>query len=337
MTERPSHKLMELKLEVTYDCPLACIHCSSNAYSGNALHMGSEECLRILREASDMGVRAVAFSGGEPLVWPHIAKCVELAGSAFDEVVIYTTGNVDDFKSIATELKRVGLTRMVFSLYAATDAKHDWVTRVAGSFNKTIDALRDAHSLGLETEIHFVVTAYNYSELRAVCELGTSLGVSAVSVLRLVPQGRAAMLDGALSKEQILGVVTAIKQLRKEGFALRTGSPMNVFWVNEKPECKAALDRLIVSPDLNVSPCDAFKQVDASDIAGTTADSNLATKTLEECWTGSPYLNRVRSVLSSPPEGPCATCGSVTRCETGCLAQKYIVDGVLARTRILIA
>lgn len=325
-------KLDEIKLEVTYECPLACVHCSSDAHPGCNLQMEEDSCVRILGEAANLGVRSVAFSGGEPLVWPYIMKCVEFAGTLFDDVDMYTTGNVDAFQEKVRELKGCGLSRMIFSVYAASEAVHDRITRVAQSYSRTIDALAFADSIGLATEIHFVLTSHNHTELRSICELARQIGANAVSVLRLVPQGRGALFDGALTKEQIRSAIASIRQLRKEGYAIRTGSPMNVFGLNDDPECKAAIDRLIVSPDLRVSPCDAFKQVDAEKIAGTSDESSLRCRPLQECWTQSPYLNRVREVLGSTPTGNCAACANFANCGTGCLAQKYIASGVLSRT-----
>ena len=37
------NNLKELKIEVTYHCPLACVHCSSEANENNALNMSVDK------------------------------------------------------------------------------------------------------------------------------------------------------------------------------------------------------------------------------------------------------------------------------------------------------
>ena len=75
---RPFH-LKEFKIEVTYRCDLNCIHCSSDARPSHTLEMSRRDCLRILGDAKAMGARQVAFSGGEPLLWPHIRDAAAIA------------------------------------------------------------------------------------------------------------------------------------------------------------------------------------------------------------------------------------------------------------------
>ena len=65
-------KLQEVKIEVTHDCMLQCVHCSSVSEANTERNMGWPSCERILNEAVTMGVKEVAFSGGEPLLWEHI-------------------------------------------------------------------------------------------------------------------------------------------------------------------------------------------------------------------------------------------------------------------------
>ncbi len=64
--------LREIKIELTRNCPLACIHCSSEGYPGNSAALTKEAVLSIVDEAADLAVASIVFSGGEPLLWPWI-------------------------------------------------------------------------------------------------------------------------------------------------------------------------------------------------------------------------------------------------------------------------
>jgi radical SAM protein with 4Fe4S-binding SPASM domain len=327
--QRPFH-LRELKIEVTYRCELNCIHCSSDARPSNLLQMQREDCLRILADAILMGAEEVAFSGGEPLTWPHLADAVAAASKGGLKVTVYTAGAVNDFMATASVLFKQGAERFIFSIFGGDTTSHERITRVSGSFKQTCGAVAAARAMGLATEFHFVPMSTNYQELRDVAALGKRLGVNQVSVLRLVPQGRAVLIQGhALTKVQNLELRRQILELRKVGFKIRTGSPYNFLMVNDSPACCAGIDRLIIGPDLRIYPCDAFKQVKAEQVAGTLNFSCLRDARLQECWEKSPFLEAIREYLTTPfPQG-CSDCHELERCLSGCLAQKVIGSGNL--------
>lgn len=327
-------KLKEFKIEVTYRCDLNCVHCSSDARPSNLLEMSRDDCLRILAESAEMGTRDVAFSGGEPLLWPHIFDAVEAAVQHGLKVTLYTSGCAHDFQKTAERLYTLGTFRFIFSVFGATAPSHERVTRKAGSFENTQSAMRHALSLGLTTELHFVPMTGNYSELTDIAQLARKLGASRVSVLRLVPQGRAALVrDRALNRVQNLELRRQIQALRtKHGRDfVRTGSPYNFLMLNDSPACFAAIDRLIIGPDLRLYPCDAFKRIGAEELVKTEEWSCLTGRSLPDCWRRSPYLEAVRTYLTTDFEDPCASCKLLEKCVSGCLAQKTIAYGSLAK------
>jgi radical SAM protein with 4Fe4S-binding SPASM domain len=219
----------------------------------------------------------------------------------------------------------------VFCLFASSELLHDRITRKKDSFNQTISAIAYCKKVGITPELHFVATARNYTQLPDICSIAQSYGVAGISILRFVPQGRGKLLDKAiLSKKQNKDLISTIEHLRRVGFTIRTGSPMNVFHINTNPTCFAGVDRLIVAPNFRIYPCDAFKQIQAEEIVNTTKDSIICNNaTLSKCWSDSPYLNEVRNVLESEPVGRCNSCIEINTCNTGCLAQKYLVRGVI--------
>lgn len=320
--------LSELKLEVTYKCKLACIHCSSDAGPSSPLVMSPDECFQVLHEAIQLGVEKVVFSGGEPLLWPSLTQSVELASSGGMEVTIYTSGNVDGFKRKLEELEGSGINRIIFSVFGASSDGHDEITRIAGSFQRTGEAIELSVSRGLQVELHFVPWVTNVAELEGIVKMTTEWGASQVSVLRFVPQGRGTLLKNrALDKLQNIQLRNTILRLRSEGYQIRLGSPYNFFMLNDQPECLAGIDRLIVGPDLRIYPCDAFKQVRAEEVVGTLDYSSLKSHTLNECWEKSPFLSAIRVYLSTPFDEPCLSCTALQKCVSGCLAQKVILNG----------
>lgn len=315
----------EIKIEVTYSCPLACIHCSSNAYIDNQIQMSFEKCKEIVEQAKDLGVNEIAFSGGEPLIWDYIDAIISLTHNYGMNVCVYTSGNIPNYEERFKKLKIEGLDRAVFSIYSYKAENHERITRINGSFDKTISSIKECIKEGIKTEVHFVAVSQTFSELKQVAILCKEIGVRKISVLRFVPQGRGSLYSqGVLSKGQNLELIKIIKDLQLDGFDIRTGSPFNVLLLNNEPECYAAINRMIITPDLRIYPCDAFKNILAEDIVGTSFCSILNDNTLEDCWNNSSYLNKIRDELINPVEGPCNKCKSYDSCKSGCLAQKFI-------------
>ena len=328
-----SFTLKELKIEVTYNCPLACVHCSSNASKENQLAISLEQCMEILKDAIQLGIEQVAFSGGEPLIWEGLDSAIRYAHQSNIQTTIYTSGNISDPQTAFHHLKNCGLDRAVFSLYSDDECDHERVTRIRGSFCKTLLSIDACCKNGIVPEVHFVALASNYQKLPSIVSLAENHGASRVSVLRFVPQGRGALISDSdtMSKEQNLELKGIIQSLRTKGHDIRTGSPFNVLWLNEIPKCMAGRDRLVVAPDAAIYPCDAFKQIRAETIVGSSEFSFLSRHPLGDCWEKSEYLQVVRQAILDTPKEPCNSCPVYSQCGSGCLAQKYLYYGVLTK------
>ena len=329
---KPPYRLKELKLEVTHDCHLRCVHCSSMSEVGTSRELSLEKCKEVLSEASEMGVVEVAFSGGEPLMWPHLTDAVHMATSCDMDVSLYTTGNAKGSEQIFDELKLAGIDHVMFSLFSEDRDAHEEITKVKGSFEITLAAVKKCIDLGLDVELHFVPLPYNFRSLRPISEMCKKLGVSRISVLRLVPQGRGASNETrVLNFDENKALRQLIVDLRKEGHEIRTGSPFNALMLRDKPQCCSGIDRLTVSPELRIFPCDAFKQVTCDMMGVEDSFTSLKDASLVECWENSPYLNKVREYLTTPFAEECAVCSALEKCLSGCVAQKFHAYGSMLK------
>ncbi len=329
---KPPFKLKEIKIEVTHDCMLRCVHCSSISEDNTGRNIEWTSCKKILDDAASMGVEKVAFSGGEPLLWEHIISAVDQAARYGMDVYIYTTGNAPGAKNLLEKLYSVGLSKVMFSLFGTNARQHEKVTMSCGSYDKTIAMAEYCVTIGLFTEFHFVPLSSNYKLLSAIAELAFSMGVKRVSVLRFVPQGRGVNKNVCgLSHAQNLELRSKIKALHKQGHDIRLGSPYNFLMLREKPQCCSGIDRLTIGPDLRIFPCDAFKHIRPTDIGASSDFSCLYTNSLIECWEKSPYLGVVREYLTSDFAPECSACQKLEDCLSGCMAQKFYAFGELKK------
>lgn len=331
-THAPPFHLKEIKMEVTHACLLRCVHCSSMAGNESIRQMKWEDCSRILSEAAEMHVEEVAFSGGEPLLWQHLPKAVTYSSEKGMRPALYTTGIAPDAFRIFQDLRTAGLSRIMFSMFGSSRLLHEAVTLTEGSYDASLDAVRQCVNLGFNVEFHFVPMTMNCQELRPVAELAREVGVKRVSVLRLVPQGRGAMSgDLILSREENRALREVIIGLREEGHDIRVGSPYNVLMLKTNPECCAGIDRLTISPDLKISPCDAFKQVTSEMLGALDEYSSLCGNSLADTWHNSLFLRTIREYLTTPFARECNECKRLESCLSGCVAQKFFAHGKLAK------
>jgi len=279
-----------------------------------------------------MGVPALAISGGEPVIWDGILTLLRRVAESEMQVSLYSSGVGDHTLSVIGAMASIPRARLIFSLYSHQPEVHDYVTQGHGSHSTTVAAITSSVSLGVRTELHFTAMRLNYRDLLDVCRMAKALGVSRVSVLRLVPQGRSRnAADGRfLGKEDNLRLRELLGEARLI-IDTRIGSPYGFLHISDSPECSAGVDRLVVLPDLRISPCDAFKQVKPEELVGTDAYSQLDRWSLADCWERSPYLNAIRQHLCEPHVSPCRECGTFRWCFSGCTAQRYLTHGRLVR------
>ncbi len=323
-------RLHELKIELTQECPLACIHCSTNSSRKQRSSLPEAVVLRLLREGAELGVRKVVLTGGEPLVSATLPKAVQLARSLGIAVTVYTTGIVDNSltpmpASLAVSLAALGLNRFIFSIYSDRADVHESITRY-GTHRATLSAIRTAIATGLPVEMHFVAMQRNFRDLPGVVNLAESLGVETLSVLRFVPQGRGRTIAGRddLSQEDFRSLAETIIRLRTEhpSLVIRAGSPLNILGIGHTP-CNAAQDVLVINHRGDIFPCDAFKNVRfLDDRWGSVLYSSLT-----EVWRQSLFLNKVRQVLAAEKGSTCQSCSWSRSCQSGCLAQKVVREG----------
>jgi len=334
---KPPFYPKEIKIEVTQQCPLNCLHCSSSSNVGKLEGLSFKEVSNIITKASTLQLNKMAFSGGEPLLKEWLEDAVKLCSSLKVKTTIYTTGMHDIKFNVVTEervkaFSKNGLNKAVFSIYSDKSEVHNTVTRIDKSFDKTIHAIKTFIKNGVLCEIHFVPMKSNFKDLENIYSLAKKIGVKTISVLRFVPQGRGEMIKSIekLSNKETIELRNKIIELRsKNDIEIRLGSPYNILVVEKKVECSAAIDRIIVSPKGLVYPCDAFKNYEFP----TDKIRNIRDNDIETIWKTSPYLKAVRDYLTTDFEKPCKICTYLDSCKSGCLAQKVLLNNCFKKDK----
>jgi radical SAM protein with 4Fe4S-binding SPASM domain len=165
-------------LEITYRCNLRCIHCGLEPYlnQGTGDELTFSEIVRIFDQFFEAGVLGVSFSGGEPLCRPDLLDIMEHARKTGLFFGLKTNGTLIT-EEIARALKKMGITTVNVSLYGATPETHEHVTRVAGSFEKSIRGIEILKSNSIRVGIKTSIMKCNFHQDADISALAKQLGV----------------------------------------------------------------------------------------------------------------------------------------------------------------
>jgi len=178
--------------ELTRACDLACEHCRACAQPNRHRNeLTTEQARALIDDLAGFDRKPVlVVTGGDPMKREDVEEVVGYASergltpAMAASVTPLLTGEA------LGRLKAAGLRRLALSLDGADAATHDGVRRVAGSFDRTLEAAGAARAIDLPLQINTTVMTHNVDQLEAVADLVERTGAVLWAVFFLVPVGR---------------------------------------------------------------------------------------------------------------------------------------------------
>lgn len=197
--------LNSLSLELTNNCNLSCVHCYADSSPDEPLNAGMtlEDWKTAIRQAAALQCETVRFIGGEPTAYPGLGELVVFARAQGLKNVFLHTNGTRITESLRTILVRYSV-GLAFSLYAGHAEAHDAVTKVPGSFLRTIASIRWAVSEGLNVQVSITRIA-DQNEIDAATSMVRRMGVTVVSCDRLRPFGRGGNSSASQDLNELCG------------------------------------------------------------------------------------------------------------------------------------
>lgn len=180
-----------LAWEITRACALSCLHCRADAQPRpDPRELTTAEVMGVIDQIRDLGNPILVITGGDPLmrrdVYDLLAYAVDkglrtsLAPSA---TALVTAKNL-------ARVRRAGVRRVAISLDGPTAQAHDRFRGFSGSFQRTLEIMRDVREAGLALQINTTVSCYNLPVLAEMPEVVAKAEAVQWSVFFLVPTGR---------------------------------------------------------------------------------------------------------------------------------------------------
>lgn len=288
--------------ELTYRCNLKCVHCYQE--EDTSAELSTAEVFSIIDQLADAGTLHVNLIGGEALLRDDFFDIAGYARRKNMAVLLYSNGTLIDEKAVKA-IKRLHFAYVAISLYGSTPEVHERVTRGAGSFNRTVRAIRLLRQEGIEVRVNAMVMKQNLKEIERLndfcAETGGKLGPE--------PHITAATSGSMRPLQYRLNDADLQEYVRWE-----TVNGMNEKATRIGP-CNAGRSMVCISARGEVFPCVMLRRK-----AG-----DLRKETFRQIWTSSPLLYWLRG-LSSDDFQSCHECELRTVC-VDCPGQALYEEG----------
>jgi AdoMet-dependent heme synthase len=295
---------LDVHLDITYRCNERCVHC----YLDHEDHgeLTTAEIKNILQQLADAGVFYLTFSGGEVFMRRDFLELVEHARRLLFNVKVKTNG-VMIRKHEAQRMRALGVEQIQISIYSHRAEVHDAITKLPGSWKRSIDAVRFLKSQGLKVIVANVLMTANMYDDAGVQALARELGIQYTIDPTITPK-----IDGDTS---ILNLRIPSQELNRVFHNPDLVGDVKSFCAPPLPPgedelegypCSAGHTACYISPYGDVYPCVQFP----------LPSGNVRQQKFLDIWRNSRQLREVRSirVKELPVCSGCSHVGACTRC-----------------------
>ena len=315
---------VSLLAELTHRCPLQCPYCSNPlALERVNAELDTATWMRVLDQATELGVLQTHFSGGEPTVRQDLADLVRHAAAQGQYTNLITAGVLLDEAKLAA-LAEAGLDHLQLSIQ---DSRADNANRIGGYKGGHAKKLKVAEMVvaaGLPLTLNAVVHRQNLDHLDEIIELAVALQAKRLEVAHVQYYGwalanRAALMPTREQAERSIAVVEAAKARLKGILVIDYVVPD--YYARYPKTCMGGWGRqnLNVTPSGKVLPCHA-----AETITSLSFD-NVRDRPLAEIWYQGAAFNAYRGTDWMPE--PCRSCERRLVDLGGCRCQAFALAG----------
>ena len=252
--------------ELTYRCSEKCIHCYNEGATrnddevstrGDREELTFDDYIRIIDELYEQGLVKVCLTGGDPFSKSFAWELIDYLynkGIAFD---VFTNGQriVNDVERLANYYPRlVGV-----SIYSGIPEVHDYITRIKGSWDKSMSVVRQLSALGVPMNLKCCVMRPNVKSYYMVADIAKQHGAILQLEINLtdsIEGDRCVSKYLRMTKEQLEIV------LRDDNNPLYVGEEAPNYGGQSKlmdqNPCGAGKNSLCITPEGNVIPCCSF-------------------------------------------------------------------------------
>ncbi|WP_236607342.1 radical SAM/SPASM domain-containing protein [Sandaracinus amylolyticus] len=321
--------------EITLACDLACRHCGSRAGRDRPDELSTEQCLDLVDQMADLGVKEVSLIGGEAYLrddWTDIIRRIRARGM----MAILTTGGRGITPERARDAAAAGLQSASVSI-DGDEATHDRLRGVAGSYRAALDAMKNLRAAGVQVSANTQINRLSAPELPSVLETIADHGAHSWQIQLTVAMGRAAdEPEVLLQPYDLLEVFPMLARLaercRERGVRLWPGNNVGYFGPHEHVlrgslpkghmySCGAGRSTLGIEADGSIKGCPSLPTL-------AWTGGNIRDAKLVDIWErGGSAMRYTRDRTVEDLWGYCRTCYYADECRAGCTWTGFVLFG----------
>jgi radical SAM protein with 4Fe4S-binding SPASM domain len=320
--------------EITLRCDLACVHCGSRAGRTRPDELSTAECLDLVDQMADLGVREVTLIGGEAYLrddWLDIVRALRRRGLNAS----MTTGGRGLTLERAQAAAEAGLQSVSVSV-DGLESTHDRLRGVRGSYQSAMEALAHLRAAGITTSVNTQVNRLSLPELPAVLETVIAAGGKAWQVQLTAAMGRAADQPDLLPQPSdllhLFPVLATLKARCDEArVRLWPGNNIGYFGPFESvlrgtmprghmAGCGAGRTTLGIEADGAIKGCPSLQ-------TNPWTGGNIRDASLRDIWERAAPLRHTRDRTVDELWGYCRTCYYAEECQAGCTWTAFSLFG----------
>ena len=307
--------------QVTDRCNYECVHCYQE-HDAHPDELSFEEIDRILGELADAGVLFLTFMGGEFFMRRDADRILAAAHAKGFALKVLTTGHhiTDKRADFLATLRPI---QFDLSLYSGSKGKHEEVTRMPGSWDRTVAAAKRLIARKMAVLLKAPVMEINHADVASMGELARAMGAEWTfdPKITAIETGDKAPLSLRMKETTLKAFyATTMADYLETTFVgpeSMTAKGEELRPVTHTP-CRAGQQSVSISPNGEVWPCNALPM----------PCGDLRTQSFAEIWSGSSQLAEVRG-LTWAKLGECAVCSLRPYCQR-CHGMAQVEHGVIA-------
>ena len=312
-----------LLAELTYKCPLQCPYCSNPVdYARYKDELATEDWLRVLREARELGAVQLGLSGGEPLMRRDLEEIVAEARRLGYYSNLITSGVGMDAERVS-KLKAAGLDHIQISFQASDEVLND---RMAGTeaFEHKKSMAREVKAQGYPMVLNFVLYRDNIDRIADILDLALDLEADQVELANTQYYGWALHnLKGLLPTRDQLERASLVAKRYQDEYADRCRIIYVVpdYYEDRPKACMSGWGNIFlnIAPDGLVLPCQGARQITQLTFP------NVRETSVADAWFDSEAFNAYRG--EDWMREPCRSCDERHKDFGGCRCQAYQLTG----------
>jgi radical SAM protein with 4Fe4S-binding SPASM domain len=292
-------------LDVTWRCNERCVHCYLD--HDDLGEMSYDEIEDLMTQMAAAGVFFLTISGGEPMLRTDIFPILRRARELTFNVKLKTNAILIKEKEAAL-IRDLGIDTVQVSIYSHRPEVHDAITKVKGSLERSLAAIRFMVSRGLKVTMANVVMKQTRFDYPGVQKLAAELGAMFTIDPTITPHinGDRSLLALNVSREDLRDIMNdkTIAGATEDQFVAVTPGADDDHMDNIP--CSAGHSACYVSPYGDVYPCVQFP----------LPSGNVRQQKFIDIWKYSPQLEEVRSIRTRdlPVCSTCAHSSGCSRC-----------------------